>query len=117
MPKSTAQKLAQQKYDQKSYDQILIKVKKGKRDEYQQAAESLGLGQMELFRRGVEEFIANHVSEVMTPAPMAAQSADKLSAEQKRLLDEFSKLPADAQKSLMKFLKTINAQEPAKQSR
>lgn len=48
-------------YKKANYDQILIRVKKGKQQDYRQAADTLGLGQMEMFRRAVDEFIARHV--------------------------------------------------------
>ena len=105
---ATAKDVYDREYKKANYDNILVRVKKGKKEEYQQVADDFGFGQAEMFRLAIEEFIANHTGEVMIPAQMAARSADKLSAEQKRLLAEFSKLPADAQKSLMKFLKTIN---------
>ena len=60
MSKTPAQKLAQDKYNAKAYDQILVRIKKGKREEYKQAAEKLGTGLMELFRRGADEYIQNH---------------------------------------------------------
>ena len=60
MSVSKAQKMAQQKYNQKAYDQVLIRVKKGKREEYRLAAEARGVGLMEMFRLGVEEYIQNH---------------------------------------------------------
>lgn len=60
MPVSKAQRLAQQKYNAKAYDQILFRVYKGKRDEYKQAAEERGIGFMELIRLAIEEFIENH---------------------------------------------------------
>lgn len=105
---ATAKDVYDREYKKANYDNILVRVKKGKKEEYQQIADDFGFGQAEMIRLAIEEFIANHTGEVMTPAPMAAQSANKLSAADKQLLDEFSKLPADAQKSLMKFLKTIN---------
>lgn len=108
MPKSNAQKLAQQKYDQKSYDQILVKVKKGKREEYKQSADELGLGQMELFRLAVEEYISNHAGEVMTPQP----KLEPLSAADKQLIDEFARLPVDVQKCFLKTFKAINQNAP-----
>lgn len=47
-------------YKKANYDQILIRVKKGKQADYREAAAALGLGQMELFRQAVDEFIARH---------------------------------------------------------
>ena len=60
MAMTNAQKLAQQKYKQKTYDQIVVQVKKGKRDEYKKAAELRGLGFMEMIRLSIEEYISNH---------------------------------------------------------
>ena len=60
MARTDAQRLAQQTYNTKAYDQILIRVKKGKKDEYKKEGELRGLGLMELFRTSVEEYIANH---------------------------------------------------------
>ena len=60
MAKTQAQKLAQDKYNAKAYDQILVRVKKGKRDEWKQAAELLGIGYVEMIRQATDEYIANH---------------------------------------------------------
>ena len=60
MAVSKAQKLAQQKYNQKTYDQIIIRVKKGLRDEYKLAADMRGLGLMEMIRLAIAEYIQNH---------------------------------------------------------
>ena len=60
MAVSESQKMAQIRYNAKTYDQVLVRVKKGKRDEYKEEAELRGLGLMELFRVAVEEYIANH---------------------------------------------------------
>ena len=95
-------------YKKENYDQILIRVKKGKREEYRLAAEEMGLGQMELFRRGVEEYIANHGGEI----PASSSKPESISVADKRLVEEFNQLPVDAQKSLMKFLKVINQNMP-----
>lgn len=67
MPRSKAQRLAQNKYDQKTYDQILIRVKKGRREEYKQAAALRGVGFMEMIRLAIDEYIANHEPTVSTP--------------------------------------------------
>ena len=60
MPRSEAQRIAQEKYNSANYDQILIRVKKGSKDEYKQAAADRAIGLMELFRRGADEYIQNH---------------------------------------------------------
>ena len=60
MPRTPAQKLARATYDDKAYDQILVRVKKGKRDEWKQAAEIRKIGYIEMIRQATEEYIANH---------------------------------------------------------
>lgn len=60
MAVSEAQKMAQIRYNAKTYDQVLVRVKKGKRDEYRKEAELRGLGLMEFFRQAAEEYISNH---------------------------------------------------------
>lgn len=105
MPKSISQKLAQAKYDQKSYDQILIKVRKGKREEYKDAAEKLGLGQMELFRTAVEEYIKNHGGEVVVPA--ARQETETISAEERRLIQAFANLPDNVKPTIKKLVEQL----------
>lgn len=60
MARTEGQKISRQTYNDTHYDQILIRVKKGKRDEYKQAAAERGIGFMEMFRVSVEEFIQNH---------------------------------------------------------
>ena len=60
MPRTEAQKLARANYDAKAYDQILVRVKKGKREEWKQAAAERNIAYAELIRRGADEYIANH---------------------------------------------------------
>ena len=60
MARTESQKLAQQRYNEKTYDLVNFRVKKGKKEEYKQAAELRGLGFMEMIRRAVDEFIKNH---------------------------------------------------------
>lgn len=91
-------------YKKENYDQILVRVKKGKREEYRTAAEGLGLGQMELFRAAVEEFIKNHAGEKVT----LEVKPESISAADRRLLDEFNQLPADVQKKTLALIRAIN---------
>ena len=60
MSRTESQKLSQQRYNDKNYDRLAILLKKGKRDEYKEAAKLRGLGLAELVRNSVEEYIANH---------------------------------------------------------
>lgn len=95
-------------YKKENYDQILVRVKKGKKEEYKQAADDFGLGQMELFRIAVEEYIQNHGGEVMKP-----EKPESISAADKRLIDEFNRLPVDARKHFLQAFKAINEDKPA----
>lgn len=104
MATSKAQLMAVKKYRQEKRDQISFDVPKGKRDELKQLANLLGMTLQGLFVRGAEEYIRNHGGKIPLPTPQAKSPADA------RLLDEFSKLPADAQKSLMQFLRAVNQQ-------
>lgn len=108
MAVSQAQRLAVTKYRQEKRDQLAVDVPKGKRDAYKAIAAELGLSLSMLIQNSVEAFAGNHVSEL--PAPQ-----DKLTAEQRRLLDEFGKLPVDVQNQLIKLVKTINANQSAQE--
>lgn len=97
-------------YKKANYDKIFFLVKKGKREEYKQAAEDFGLGQAEMIRLAVDTFIAEKSlqdlpTRIVKPAPQ-----EKISDEERRLLDEFNKLPTDVQKSIAKMIRTINAE-------
>ena len=100
---TAAQKLARQRYKEKNLELVAFEVKKGASAEYTAAA-SLGLGKMEMIRRAIEEYIANHASESFTKP----QPTESLSAEQRKLLDEFGRLPADVQKTFSKLIKQFN---------
>ena len=52
--------LAQMRYNERKIDNITVSVAKGKKAKYKQAAAERNIGLMELFRRGADEFIANH---------------------------------------------------------
>ena len=105
---TATQILANANYRAKAYDVISTSVKKGKRDEYNAAAKELKLSLAMLIQNGVEEYIKNHTGEDFTAA--IKPEAEKLTSEQKRLVEEFNQLPADAQKYLIKFVRAINDQ-------
>lgn len=101
-------------YKRNNYDKIFFLVKKGKRAEYQQAAEDFGMTQAEMIRLAVETFIAEKSLQDLPvkPAPInKQQTAEKLSSAERALLDEFNRLPVDSQKALLKFLKTLNERQ------
>ena len=60
MAVSKAQLVAQMRYNAKTYDRLEIQLRKGAKEIYKQQAKSRGIGVMELFRRGADEYIANH---------------------------------------------------------
>lgn len=55
MAYSEAQKRASQKYNEKSYDQLSIRVPKGKREEYKNFAEQKGMSLAQLIVSLLEE--------------------------------------------------------------
>ena len=105
MAVSNAQKIATKKYREKTYDTIGFDVKKGKRDEYKQFATQKGLSLAGMLTNAAEEYIRNHAGENVLDKQ---QDKKSLSPADEKLLAEFSKLPVDAQKSLMQFLRTLN---------
>lgn len=118
MARTEGQKISRQKYESKAYDQVLIKVKKGKREEYRQAAESLGLGQMELFRTAVEEYLQKHgvegyalvqAGEGVIPATSKVEPTEKLTADERRLVQAASKVPNDTRKLFLKLVEDLAA--------
>lgn len=102
-------------YKKANYDQVSIRVKKGKRLEYQQAAADFGLGYAEMIRLAVETFIAERSLQDLPvkPASMTKQPTEKLTSQERTLLDEFNRLPVDVQKAFLKTFKAINAAQDA----
>lgn len=60
MKRYKSQTLATNKYNAKAYDSIIVRVKKGIRDEYKQAAKLRGLSLARLVTSAVDEFLKNH---------------------------------------------------------
>lgn len=108
MTVSRAQSLASQRYRKKTYEQIFFDVKKGIKAEYKAAATELGYGYAEMIRLAIEEFIQHHTGENFHVQTITTQPTEKISPTQRRLLDAVEKLPADAQKSLLKFIESLN---------
>ena len=104
-------KTTNQRYKDEHYDKINFWIKKGLRDEYQRAAADFGISFRELVQRGVEMFIAEWTGENFHVQTITAQPTEKISPTQRRLLDAVEKLPADAQKSLLKFLESLSKAE------
>ena len=57
---SQARLAANARYREKAIDRVVVEVRKGMKDFYKQEAKSRGIGLMELFRRGADEYIQNH---------------------------------------------------------
>lgn len=110
---NTKKKEYDQTYKKANYDHIAFHVKKGKREEYKQAADDFGISLRELFQTSVEEFIAERSLQSLPvkPASITPPPAEKLTSQEKTLLAEFNQLPADVQKSLLKLAKSINANQ------
>ena len=97
-------------YKRENYDQIAFWLPKGMKAKYKQVAEDFGISLRELIQNSVDAFIADKSlqdlpTRIVKPAPQ-----EKLSAEQRQLVDEFNKLPPDVQKSIAKMIRVINAE-------
>lgn len=106
-------------YKKTVYDRIGLVVRKGKREEYQQVAKEFGLTLSELFKNAVDVFIAEKGFQDLPvqnfkPAPMN-DTQPKLSQAEQKLISDFNRLPADAQKAITKLIQTINNQNTQNQ--
>ena len=110
MSVSSAKRLSIAKYQQEKCDRITMDVPKGKRDAYKQIAAELNISLSQLVQNGVEGYARNYEGgEIVIPAT-AEVATERISAEERRLVEEFGKLPADARKLLLKFITSINEQ-------
>ena len=105
MARTEGEKISRQKYESKAYDQILLKVKKGKRDEYKQAAAEMELGQMEMIRLAIEEFLNRHKGEIFTSS--TSPKLESISAADKRLIESFGKCPDNVKPTLKKLIEQL----------
>lgn len=60
MPNKTSRNQAIMRYRDKTYERIVLDVKKGKKDFYKEEAEKRNLSLAMLIQKGVEEYIKNH---------------------------------------------------------
>lgn len=58
--RSDSQRAATRRYNDKTYDSIQFRGKKGLRDEYKRAAAERGISLSALIQAAVREYIANH---------------------------------------------------------
>ena len=105
---SKAQLMALAKFKQEKRDTLTIDLPKGSKDGYKKSAAGFGISLTKLIQAGIEEYIQNHGGEV--PNVITRQPEQKLSPEQRRLVEEFNRLPPDVQKSIIKMIQAINAE-------
>ena len=104
MARTLGEKISRQKYNDKHYDQILLRVQKGKRDEYKQSAANFGLGFMQMMRLAIEEFIRTHAGEKFVAATTNESPNENLSDEEKHLLELFARLPKNTRTKFVSLL-------------
>lgn len=102
---SNAQKLAVRKYRDKTYDTIGFDVPKGKREEYKNKAINLGLSLAKFLFLAAESYKPNPDAKSI---PLKKEKSESLSADDRQLIEEFHRLPIDAQKYFLKAFKAIN---------
>ena len=100
----TKKDIYDQEYKKTNYDQVAIRVKKGKREEYQQAAENFGLGYGEMIRLAVEKFIADRSDE---PFTKPVKPENQLSTEERKLIDAFNQYTQEGRKAIVKLVETL----------
>ena len=98
-------------YKREKYDSISFFAPKGTRNTYKQAAEDFGLPLTTMIKSAVDTFIAERSLQNLPvkPAPLKSrQAAESLSPEERRLVEEFRRLPVDVQEGFMRTFKAIN---------
>lgn len=106
---SIAKRNSIKKYQQEKCDRITVDVPKGKRDAYKMIAAEKQLSLSMLIQNGVEGYAINYAGEKITPSVPTTTPENKLSAEDKRLLDSAGKLTPEARRALVKFLELLTA--------
>lgn len=107
---SNTKRIGIKKYQQEKCDRITADIPKGKRDAYKMIAAEKGLSLSQLIQNSVESFAGLHDGELL--ASVSTSKHEQISAADKRLVEEFNQLPVEAQKHLMRFLKSINDNTP-----
>ena len=114
MPVPLSKVLANKKYRAKAYDTIGFDVPKGKRDEYKATAASKGLSLAKFLFLAAEAYGAKlEGGEVVIPAT-AKVAAEKISADERRLLDAAAKFPQDTRKLFLKLVEDLAAKLESK---
>lgn len=106
MAMSKAQKLAKAKYQQEKRSLIAAEVSKAKGEEYRAKAMNLGISLSSLIQRGIESYTANCAGGEF--ATSSANSKDRLTEDERQLLDAFNQFPSDVRKHFLKGFRLIN---------
>lgn len=106
------QAAAIEKFRAKKFDRVTVNVPKGKRDLYKLGAEFLDLSLSALIQNAVEDYLESHwgKSPAKVEKPVAEEKL-KLSAEERRLLENFAKLPKSVQKKFAGLIKDFAARQ------
>ena len=95
-----------EKFRTKKFDRVTVNVPKGKRDAYKLGAEFLELSLSQLVQNAVEDYLENNWGE--SPAKIEKPVVEeklKLSVAERRLLEDFAKLPKSVQKKFAGLIK------------
>lgn len=109
MTVSQAQILATKKYRAKTYDTIGFDVPKGKRDAYKRIAAEMGMSLAAFLTKAADSYAVNYAAAGEKIPPSVPTSENKLSADDRRLIDSAGKLTPDARRALVKFLEILTA--------
>lgn len=106
--------MANKRYRSKTYDTIGFDVKKGKRDEYKAFAAMLNLSLAAFLTVAADEYARNHIADGVPAGEIAAgisttAPAEKITAEQRRLIDATDDLTPNERRALLKFLELLKA--------
>lgn len=112
MSVSIPKRISIAKYQQEKCDRITMDIPKGKRDAYKQIAAEMGLSLSMLVQNGVEGYARNYEG-VVIPAT-ANVAAEKISADERRLLDAAAKFPTDTRKLFLKLVEDLAAKLESK---
>ena len=104
---SSAKRTAIKIYQQEKCDRLTADVPKGKREQYRAKAASLGISLAALIQTSIESYgvpAGEIPAGISTTAP-----AEKITAEQRRLIDATDDLTPNERRALLKFLELLKA--------
>lgn len=102
MPESEARRQQKKRYVQEKCDHLTINVPKGERETYKQIADEQGISVAKLVQYSIAEFAQRH-----TGKGIFYPQGDRLTFEQRQLIDTVSKLTPETRKHLIKFLERL----------